>query len=127
MKKILVIVVLSLLLNSNAYSKVFTWTCLMMPSKDFQQVLEIDDTRKTIKHLSSYDYNNKKKYELKKYHTILKFEKNFAWSSVITSGGDGGIKYHDFKNNKMLQSTILPNNPDSLIYQSLNYECFVSD
>ena len=61
MKKLLGIVVLGLLLSGNAYSKVFTWTCLKMPAKDFQLVFEINDVRKTIKHLTSYNNNTKKK------------------------------------------------------------------
>ena len=42
------------------------------------------------------------------------------------ASGDAGIRYNDFKNNKILQSSILPNNPESLIYQNLDYDCFIS-
>ena len=126
MKKLLGIVVLGLLLSGNAYSKVFTWTCLKMPAKDFQLVFEVNDVRKTIKHLTSYSYNTKKKFDVNKYHNVLKFEKDFAWSSYIMTGGDAGIRYNDFKNNKILQSTVLPTNPESLIYQNLDYDCFIS-
>ena len=126
MKKLLGIVVLGLLLNGNAYSKVFTWTCLGMPAKDFQLVFEINDVRKTIKHLTSYDFNTKKKYNVNKYQNVLKFEKDFAWTSYNMASGDAGIRYYDFKNNKILQSTVLPTNPESLIYQNLDYDCFIS-
>ena len=64
MKKLLGIVVLGLLLSENAYSKVFTWTCLGTKTKDFQKVYEINDVRKTVKHLTSYDFNTKMKYDL---------------------------------------------------------------
>ena len=127
MKKLLGIVVLGLLLSGNAYSKIYTWTCLKNPSKDFQMVFEINDIRKTIKHLTSYDYNTKKKYDVNKYQKVLKFEKDYAWSSYMTQGGDGGLKFNDFKNNKILQSTIIPSNPDGYIYQNLEYDCFISN
>jgi len=126
MKKLLAIIVLGLLMSGNAYSKIFTWTCLKMPSKDFQIVFEINDKKKSIKHLSSYNYETKKKFEANKYNKILKFEKDFAWS-YYDIAGDFGVRYNDFKNNKILQSTISPNNPKDFIYQSIDYECFVSN
>ena len=52
MKNLLGIVILGLLLSGNAYSKVFNWTCLVMPSKDFQLVFEINDTKKTLQKIT---------------------------------------------------------------------------
>ena len=128
MKKLLVIVVLGLLIwSSNAYSKMFTWTCLKTPSKDFQKVYEINDIRKTVKHLTSYDFQNKKRYEVNKFMQILKFEKNHVWASYgIDNWEDAGIAYMDLKNNRILQSTILPKQT-GLRYQSLEFDCFISN
>ncbi len=127
MKKLLGIVVLGFLISNNAYSKVYTWTCLMMPSKDFQMIFQINDARKTIKHLSSYDFNTKKKYDVNKYHNVLKFEKDFAWSTYFTNNENAGLRYNDFKNNRIMQSTILPSNLKDYIYQDIEYDCFVSN
>ena len=125
MKKILWISVLSLLLSGNAYGKVFTWTCLRMPAKDFQLVFEINDVRKTIKHLTSYNFSTKNKFDVNKYDNVIKFEKDFAWSSY--DFGDIGIRYNDFKNNKIFQSKIFPNNPEEYIYQNSDFDCFISN
>ena len=126
MKKLLGIVVLGLLLSENAYSKVFTWTCLGTKTKDFQKVYEINDVRKTVKHLTSYDFNTKMKYNVYQILNILKFEKGEIWS-VFESKNYMTFMYFDLNKNKILQTTIQPTQPEDLIYQNINFECFVSN
>ena len=126
MKKLLGIVVLGLLLSENAYSKVFTWTCLGTKTKDFQKVYEINDVRKTVNHLTSYDFNTKMKYDVYQKLKIIKFEKDEIWS-VFEFKNYMTFMYFDLNKNKILQTTIQPTQPEDWIYQNINFECFVSN
>ena len=118
--------VLGLLLSENAYSKVFTWTCLGTKTKDFQKVYEINDVRKTVNHLTSYDFNTKMKYDVYQKLKIIKFEKDEIWS-VFEFKNYMTFMYFDLNKNKILQTTIQPTQPEDWIYQNINFECFVSN
>ena len=125
-KKLLAIVVLGSLLSGNAYSKVFTWTCLGTETKDFQKVYEINDVRKTVKHLTSYDFKTKKKYDVNQKLNIMRFDKDEIWS-VHEMKNYMTFMYFDLNKNIILQTSIQPSQPEDWIYQNINFECFVSN
>ena len=127
MKKLLGIVFLGLMLSGNVDAKVFNWTCLRALDKDFQLVFEIDDKKKIIKHLTSYQYSTKKKFEVLKKDNIIKFEKHIAWGASNSSGGNGVLRFYDFKNRIILQSGIIPDVFGDNIYHNDKFECFVSN
>ena len=127
MKKLLGIVFLGLMLSGNVDAKVFNWTCLRALDKDFQLVFEIDDKKKIIKHLTSYQYSTKKKFEVLRKDNIIKFEKNIAWGASNTESGTGVLRFYDFKNRIILQSGIIPDVFGDNIYHNDKFECFVSN
>ena len=115
------------MLSGNVDAKVFNWTCLRALDKDFQLVFEIDDKKKIIKHLTSYQYSTKKKFEVLRKDNIIKFEKNIAWGASNTESGTGVLRFYDFKNRIILQSGIIPDVFGDNIYHNDKFECFVSN
>ena len=127
MKKLCLFIFLGLMLSRNVDAKVFNWTCLRALDKDFQLVFEIDDKKKIIKHLTSYQYSTKKKFEVLRKDNIIKFEKHIAWGASNSSGGNGVLRFYDFKNRIILQSGIIPDVFGDNIYHNDKFECFVSN
>ena len=127
MKKLCLFIFLGLMLSGNVDAKVFNWTCLRALDKDFQLVFEIDDKKKIIKHLTSYQYSTKKKFEVLRKDNIIKFEKNIAWGASNTESGNGVLRFYDFKNRIILQSGIIPDVFGDNIYHNDKFECFVSN
>ena len=60
MKKYLIISIFTFFCFNQSYAKTFIWTCLKSETKDFQLVFKINDSTKTIEHLTSYNYSIKK-------------------------------------------------------------------
>ena len=127
MKKLCLFIFLGLMLSGNVDAKVFNWTCLRALDKDFQLVFEIDDKKKIIKHLTSYQYSTKKKFEVLRKDNIIKFEKDTAWGATNTETGNGVLRFYDFKNRIILQSGIIPDVFGDNIYHNDKFECFVSN
>ena len=81
MKKYLIISIFTFFCFNQSYAKTFIWTCLKSETKDFQLVFKINDSTKTIEHLTSYNYSIKKKFDVFEKDTIIEFNENNAWSS----------------------------------------------
>ena len=80
MKKYLIISIFTFFCFNQSYAKTFIWTCLKSETKDFQLVFKINDSAKTIEHLTSYNYYIKK-FDVFK-NTIIEFNEDNAWSSA---------------------------------------------
>ena len=106
MKKLLAIVVLGLMCSSISHARVFNYTCLMTESKNFQMVYQINDVRKTIKLLTSFDFKNKKKFEVFKNLTVIRFNKDNAYA-VLELQGTTSLRYFNFKTGKKYQTSML--------------------
>ena len=78
MKKYLIISIFTFFCFNQSYAKTFIWTCLKSETKDFQLVFKINDSAKTIEHLTSYNYSIKKKFDVFKKDTIIEFNEDNA-------------------------------------------------
>ena len=126
MKKLLAIVVLGLFWNTTVLAKTFNYTCLKSSTKDFQIVYEINHLRQTIKHLTSYNFNTKAKYNVFENLKVVNLNKESA-TFVSTIGDNSTLVFLNFKTGRAHSSGILPGNPKESIYQSFDFECFVSN
>jgi len=108
MKKYLIISIFTFFCFNQSYAKTFIWTCLKSETKDFQLVFKINDSAKTIEHLTSYNYYIKKKFDVFKKNTIIEFNEDNAWSSAPAIENSRAMRFFDFKNGYLYQTGILP-------------------
>ena len=128
MKKICFVAIFTLFLNQIAFAKVFIWTCLKSETKDFQLVFKINDSAKTIEHLTSYNYSIKKKFDVFEKDKIIEFNEHNAWSSAPAIESSRTMRFFDFKNGYLYQTGILPTSKlDEFKYSNLTWDCFKSD
>jgi hypothetical protein len=128
MKKYLIISTFTFFCFNQSYAKTFIWTCLKSETKDFQLVFKINDSAKTIEHLTSYNYSIKKKFDVFKKDTIIEFNEDNAWSSAPAIENSRAMRFFDFKNGYLYQTGILPTSKlEEYRYSNLTWDCYRSD
>ena len=128
MKKYLIISIFTFFCFNQSYAKTFIWTCLKSETKDFQLVFKINDSTKTIEHLTSYNYSIKKKFDVFEKDTIIEFNENNAWSSSPAFESSRTMRFFDFKNGYLYQTAIQPTSKlDEYKYSNLTWDCYKSD
>ena len=128
MKKYLIISIFTFFCFNQSYAKTFIWTCLKSETKDFQLVFKINDSAKTIEHLTSYNYSIKKKFDVFKKDTIIEFNEDNAWSSAPAIENSRAMRFVDFKNGYRYQTGILPTSKlEEYKYSNLTWDCYRSD
>ena len=128
MKKYLIISIFTFFCFNQSYAKTFIWTCLKSETKDFQLVFKINDSAKTIEHLTSYNYSIKKKFDVFEKDTIIEFNKDNAWSSAPAIENARTMRYFDFKNGYLYQTGVMPTSKlDEYKYSNLTWDCYKSD
>ncbi len=128
MKKYLIILIITIFCFNQSYAKTFLWTCLKSETKDFQLVFKINDSAKTIEHLTSYNYSIKKKFDVFEKDTIIEFNNDNAWSSAPAQESSRTMRFFDFKNGFLYQTAILPTSKlEEFKYSNLTWDCYKSD
>ena len=128
MKKYLIISIFTFFCFNQSYAKTFIWTCLKSETKDFQLVFKINDSAKTIEHLTSYNYSIKKKFDVFEKDTIIEFNENNAWSSTPAFESSRTMRFFDFQNGFLYQTAIQPTSKlDKYKYSNLTWDCYKSD
>lgn len=128
MKKYLIISIFTFFCFNQSYAKTFIWTCLKSETKDFQLVFKINDSAKTIEHLTSSNYSIKKKFDVFKKDTIIEFNEDNAWSSAPAIENSRAMRFFDFKNGYLYQTGILPTSKlEEYKYSNLTWDCYRSD
>ena len=70
------------------FAEIFEYIC--KNDKNFQKIYKIDTVKKTIKHLTSYDFDREVKYEMNKYVLITHWSDDFInWSYVSSANTPG--------------------------------------
>ena len=128
MKKYLIILTFTIFCFNQSYAKTFLWTCLKSETKDFQLVFKINDSAKTIEHLTSYNYSIKKKFDVFEKDTIIEFNNDNAWSSAPALESSRTMRFFDFKNGFLYQTAIQPTSKlEEFKYSNLTWDCYKSD
>lgn len=128
MKKYLIILTFTIFCFNQSYAKTFFWTCLKSETKDFQLVFKINDSAKTIEHLTSYNYSIKKKFDVFEKDTIIEFNNDNAWSSAPALESSRTMRFFDFKNGFLYQTAIQPTSKlEEFKYSNLTWDCYKSD
>tara|TARA_B100000767_G_scaffold142653_1_gene134776 strand:- start:630 stop:1007 length:378 start_codon:yes stop_codon:yes gene_type:complete len=94
------------------FAQKFIYVCESKSPKGyegFQRIYSIDTNRKEIKHISSYDTNTKKAYNVDKFENIIYWSKDLAISYDINIG-DNSANYetYSFIKNKLIVSAHFP-------------------
>lgn len=113
MKKLYLYTFLFLMWCNVGFAEKFIYVCESKSPEGyegFQRVYSIDTNRKEIKHVSSYDTNTKKAYNVEEIENIIYWSKELAISINIDSG-DNTVNYetYSFAKNKLIVSAHYPN------------------
>ena len=123
-----------LFFSKTLLSESFDYYCLNNKS-NFQQVFEIDIKNKTLKHLFSYSFDTKAKYEVYEYKKVIHSSKDLmVYYTFKPNSMEGlvGFSSIDFKNNQLIRSShylggtnssAKQNNLDEYFYLQL-YNCY---
>lgn len=121
MKKLLVILVLGLLWCNVGVAETFMWSCLN--NDKFQMNIEIDTSKKKIKHISSYDFATKTQHKVNKYFIIVDWDfNNGVYAAIMYSKDYSSLSFFDLKNNKIYLNGISSKYTKSPSTK-LEYEC----
>ena len=113
MKKLYLYTFLFLMWCNVGFAEKFIYVCERKSPEGyegFQRVYSIDTNRKEIKHVSSYDTNTKKAYNVEEIENIIYWSKELA-ISINIDNGDNTINYetYSFAKNKLIVSAHYPN------------------
>ena len=113
MKKLYLYTFLFLMWCNVGFAEKFIYVCESKSPEGyegFQRVYSIDTNRKEIKHVSSYDTNTKKAYNVGEIENIIYWSKELA-ISINIDNGDNTVNYetYSFAKNKLIVSAHYPN------------------